>query len=827
MKNTLLKTKVLLSSIVVLTTQASAQFGWEVCFDPTNTEPISTDYLSLAIGTNIIEVMLGLNGTVTWGPQSPCGVPPGNDAEDATGYLGIRTGAIGSDVTNLDDLSIHTMGTLGLGLFPVGAGNDWSFVTIRAVDSTGNATDTKWGEGGLDVAYTNASFTKFTAWQTVDGGVRAELRCETRANAIRFEWTLINQNAETTNIGLAQKMWLGMLNFSQSPASSGWANNAYVLLPTGRPIVIEKEWIRQQDPINFPKKAEIFFRQAFPYPGLRVLLDKDTGHLDQTQVDRFQIGTWDHILGTDGGFLWDSTIFDDFSLDSTAFAIFFDPKPVVPGGSRKIVYYFELPWHGININITQNGGYALSTESQYLVATDTTGLNDLNPNPFTIVAWVDNLFDRVDKDVDMSNISLTIQLPPGLSLDAGETATKIIPTLQHGTVDNVSWQVVADGATPGVLKYTISCSATPGGQKQVEGQVVIGITPKTNLKFPYNLVTVPFSLANNSFSATYAPASVIAYNWNPLLQQYEVTNIIERGRGQWVLPDSEYTGLVLNGATPFGDDPVGGFSYVLRRGWNLIGNPYLYPIQLNQLNAISSTNQQEVLTWKELVQKGFVSGTIYYFDPDPLTGNFYKFSSDTSQLVPAGQGFWVKAKSTALITLYWPPIYLPGLPGGLGLAAGTGDDSPIVDATEDWSQTQLEWRLGIQARGQNLKLGKRYFGVAPTEGDANERSILEPPASPGTKVLFSFMREDEGKLVPWIQDIRKVQSKQTYKIRFTSYSSGVFTLSWPEVNEIPKTIRLKFVDTQTGKQADMRVSKSYAFVMTQPGTREFLINVQQ
>src|SRR5690606_12931174 len=105
----------------------------------------------------------------------------------------------------------------------------------------------------------------------------------------------------------------------------------------------------------------------------------------------------------------------------------------------------------------------------------------LSPNPFTIRAYVDNQYARIDKEVALSNVALTINLPDGLSLVPGENATKNIGSIAPNAIANTQWQVQSDGETFGKLAYTITVSPTPGPVKVITGTINIAATPRMEI----------------------------------------------------------------------------------------------------------------------------------------------------------------------------------------------------------------------------------------------------------------------------------------------------------------------------------------------------------
>lgn len=122
-----------LAAMVV--TSAHAQRGWEVCFDPLNTQPVSPDNFTLALANSMMIIGVGVSGSATFGgPLGPCFVPAITEQQD--GHLWYAAGTVGSLHSGTDDFCVETMGA------PWG-GNEWAYATIRTIDDTGAATDAR------------------------------------------------------------------------------------------------------------------------------------------------------------------------------------------------------------------------------------------------------------------------------------------------------------------------------------------------------------------------------------------------------------------------------------------------------------------------------------------------------------------------------------------------------------------------------------------------------------------------------------------------------------------------------------------------------------
>lgn len=806
---------------IVVACSAGAQF-WDVCFDPANTQPISLDWLIVTRQNAIFRAGVGVSGTVSWGPDSPCGEPPGNDPEPTSGYLMYLAGFIGSDLTAIDDQVALSMGA------PF-AGNNWSYVTIRvtAADGTG-VQDTKWGAGGV-TAYGTASQRDIIATAPADGGVTANLKMSIVGNAARMEWTLTNNNADAVRVGLRHATWWGMLN--RAGSSSGWANNNYVMLPNGRPLLVERSFVRAQDPINFPKKIDFHFRQASPIPSVTVITDADQDRLPfdltdalnrPTPADQISVSNYLSPSGGMSAGLWDFGVGTSIALGSTAFGLFFNPV-IVPGGqSRRIVYYIVYTMQAGDLkNITDRGGYGLALEMPNMVAWNSV-TSTLQPNPFRVLCWMDNLYGWVDgsSPEELTDIRMTCTLPPGLTFAPGETPTKTLGSLQPVVADNLEWNVIADGNRPGV--YPISISVAPGPnaripfqQKTIVGSIVVAATPTQNFVIGPNLISNPWVLANPNMQVATgltSPGDFVAWNWDVLTQSYVPATNFVRGRGQWMVMNNNFPANSYIGATASGQDVPGGFTFTVRRGWNLIGNPNLYPVQLNQVHGISSFNPNEVLTWVELTQRGWIRSTVFSYD---TSLSDYVFSSNAAQLLPPHVGFWIFVNTESTITLLWPAIYIPGLPGSLR-------------ATSEWgTPTQNKWRVQFVLRGEGGSDSSNYLGVAPDAPTANELSAPKPPMAPGSNQRLSFVREATGdNPIYWAQDIRQSGGIKRYKLQANVNQPGTYTITWPNIAQMPNNMRARIVDKSNNQSRDLRMASAYTFTMPEAGARQFEVIVE-
>ncbi len=787
--------------------------GWEVCFDSLNTQPISPDASVAVAGSPIIVGGVGATGWINWGPNSPCGIPPGNELRNIPGYMQLHVGPQGSLESSFDDWAPITMGALDPTIFLpptfLGAGNEWSYVTIRAVSGEGDIEDTKFQGGGTRSTF---SFRRVVSTETVGTNtpVLVNLVMKSVGGSIRYEWTLENTSTSQVQIGLRHMTWLGMLTEN---GAAGFGRGAYTLAPNLGYLPIEVAFDRRLDPLRFPNEIQFHFRQSDPYPSLRVLTGRDDAHPDQTPADRIILANYDWPADSDN--LWNFPVVFDQGVSNTAFALYFDPVPVPPGGSRTIVYYLEPAWVTVDNNLGNDGGVALATEAPWFINYSASGTNRLDPNPFFVTLWVDNQYGNFGETqpVTIRDVNCTIALGPGLSLAAGETATKTIASIGPAGVSTVRWRVVADGVRAGLLQYQISVSADPGGNKTISRSVFVSHTPVKDIVQGPQLVGFPWTFANNNLNVILglsSPADYTAYDWDAGVQAYAITTQAKRGIGQWIVANADFPNTVYTGASAPNDAVEGGFLTRLRRGWNLMANPYPYPLPLGQLRGIRSDRQTEVLTWAEMTGQG-LRNVVFSYD---LTLGDYVFTSDPLFMLPPGEGHWVflSIPDGIFMDILWPPVYQPGLPG-----------SPRVQGNP-WNVSPDRWRLQIVARGKGVTDTSNYIGIVSDRAEAQKLSFPEPPSVPGALGRLALVKRDtSGVEMRWAQDIREKANRHVFTVEFSAFAEGTYTIAWPNIREVPRNVRLRFVDPQAGQARDMRTSSGYTFTMAEPGVRRFEI----
>lgn len=853
-----------LAALLVLSAvPARAQFarGWFFeCIDPENTTPYSDDYGTVRpIGNDFINIVMGVSGTVTYGGDGgPCYDPA--RSLPAPGRFAIYNGPVGSRQSGFDDNLYLTVGA------PVDAAGDYCYARIiryadpTAADDTKSALFTASGS-----AFTGLSNRYFIGSQR-EGDVETTLEARVIGDAVRMRWRLRNLGTAPLRTGLRFGAYVGMRTGTNSTtgqlnADVGGATQANSLLstisgipkvfgpgpgiyvgfnttPQTKPLRDEMAWLSSQG--DFPAFTDFMFGQTNAY-GLRIDNQPyENVTEDATRVDHFIVG---NHYGTGGaGLIGDPgvamlmrtrVITDpgqgdpvlsvnpdpllnraDIGLDEVAFVQTFRVEVLAPGQTRDIVHYLRSPWANANYDLP----YAALVDAPRIVEAPIDG----SPTSFQIFSYVDNQFATIDQEVPLSNVRMSISFPEnsGLRLAAGQEATQLISRIEPNTIGSVGWTVETDGTQLGALPYTVTIQPIPSQRKVLPGTVLVSASARIRLAEGANFVTMPWSFADSSLDAILGLASgrdYLAYRWDPDLGEYVPAISAERGQGVWIVPLSDQGYTVLQGAQVPTDTTSGGLATTLRPGWNMIGNPYNYPVPFGQLVGVAEDDPRNSLTWQQLIDNQLISPSLAYWlrNPEDPNSGTYQYTESGAELMSPNRGYWVFVTSFQPIRLIWPAVFVPGLPGSSRTATAPA-----------WRQSEKQWRLQLSARLNDGMDANNYVGVAGTTKDVIRLTTPEPPRSPKGKIELAVDGELMGKPSRLSSAFETNAKRHEWTVKVNAQEAGEVTLTWPNIGSVPRNARLQLTDPATKTVRDLRFSSNYTFRMDEPGTREFVVKLE-
>jgi len=821
---------------------ANAQ-TWSICIDPDNTAPYSPDFGINSIANSLMRVTIGVSGTVTYGGSGgPCFDPA--VTANAAGRIGFGSGSQGSIQSAFDNNMVYTFG------MPQEPAGTWSYACIVTADPTDPTalTKTTYGSTGFNIMYAGASNRYIHSEADVDS-VRVVCDIQQIGDATRIRWRLTN-TADPQLVGLWFGQWIAMIAGGVDPTTGTQISGGplaqkrpYVFVPGHKPPVIQTRYIRSQLGGSFPGYVEFNYGQSSAY-GFRADMGPTTAQTDATQAAEVVVGDARLLLNVwDGG---DGDMPDGFLPDNFLPAAFtgyiqkYTPISLGTNGARVVTQYFRNSWGQSNYSgLTQvapggsGTGYTATIDAPRLVSTDADEAapetNGLFKNPFTIRAILDNVggFGDINNGLPQNQISVTMTLPTGLNFVGFPVATRT-RTLNMATVNIknqgfVDFQVEADGIENGDLPYTVRFSAVPGGVKTVNGTVRIAATKRYRLfdiggNPTANGITTPFIFNDSSWETVLqlsSPTDFQAFAWNPQLNGWVISTSAARGEGVFIINNTGATQanpLGGNPQTPPGTAPNPGdntATYIiqLKSGWNLIGNPFNYPITLGQLTAAVTGGTSG--SWRDAVNAGAVNSTLAYWNTP--TQSYRYITGDSAQILP-NVAYWVFVRTASDVTLGFPPVFSPGLPGS-------------SRAVNEWTQSDKQWRLQLVARNDRAADDQNYLGVASSTTNANNLRIMEPPMAPTQEVALSVESNINGQLTRAAQSLSDKAGKQEFRVFVQSTREGEVNLTWPNLSTIPKNIRLRLVDVATNTTRDMRTSSGYSFEAAANSTREFKVQM--
>jgi hypothetical protein len=810
------------------------QIDYEVICDNLSTTQsnYSTNYNILRQRTDLFAYTIGVSGTVNF---EQCFGNPGFVA-NVGGRIGFAIGRTGS----IQDIAVEGQPIdddlqLQLGM-PYGVGGNWGYAVIVREDPTTNArTFTPWGGGdNVNSYFTGASDRYTVGIDTVDN-VEVTLRADLLGDSARLSWSLENLAAAPSRLGL----WFGQWVVGSGPTGALQGMH-YVRVPGKRPLVVDTRFTRNPVSGVFPQEnqmpnvLEFGLTQSWAY-GLQVILQPTEGTTsalsDQTPCDGVDVGDagvfrspsllGPQLPGNNGRPMSEanSILFEDVFFtapngsnlpDGSGYIQKWNPESV--GGNtelsrtRNIVAYYK--------STTGNSDYA-APYSAVVDAPRTIGVLDSNPNQFnpgttTIRVYVDNTrgFSTVNKAIPLNDVNIKLTLQTGMK-DANTGALvinkviDIVPPNDSSRVDPllnpipfVDFEVAVDPSTFGTRPYTVEITPQPGKVKTIQGTINVASQPRLQIRPSANLVTAPWRFVNSTWAAILGSGTdpltpdvdYQVFQWDAELQAYTVQAGPQRGKGSFIISRRNIESKQLGGTPRTPSDLATGAPLItLKPGWNLIANPYNYPIEIGQIVGVTSSDPTSALTYEELASQGFVSASMAFFDTATQS---YDFTDSFSEEMVPNRGYWIFVPSSQDVTLSFPPVFTPFVPRGSGGIQNAGG-----------------WKLNLvaaSAKGSD----SNYVGTAATQAQANKLRIMEPPVAPLKGAISASLIEGNARLA---RSFRTKSSRLEWNYSVTPTDSGTVKVTWPDVSGVPSNVKVSVVDSLTGAKYDVRKTSSLSF----------------
>jgi hypothetical protein len=823
-----------------------------LCDNPsTDGSNFSADWNILRHRTDLFAYTIGVSGTVKF---ELCFAPNGFTA-DVAGRIGFavgRTGSIQDEATEGQKIDDDLQLQLGM---PYGVGGNWGYAKIVKADANGNLSLHNFGEGSLAGYYTGAS-DRYTIAIDQRDNVAVRLRADLIGDATRLEWQLTNlDQTNAVPIGL----WFGQYVVGLGPTTGGGpAGMRYVRVPGQRPLNTNTHFSR--NPVTTPDRREFAMppqlefglTQSWAY-GLKVITQATEGEnsafFDQTPCDALEVGDagvfrTPSLLGPQGivlaagnsrpmstTFPYDDVFFTsppgDPTPDGSGYIQKWTPTTVGAGNTvnrtRTIVAYYTTT--------TGNSNFA----RPYAATVDaprTIGVRDANPFQFnpatsTIRVYVDNTrgFSTVNQSIPLYEVRVTLDLPQGMTDANSPGSTSITKFIDRVDPNNaavidpfinpikyVDFQVNVAPDVVGTQFYTVTIEPKPGTKKVISGSINVASQPRLLIRPQANLVTAPWEFVNTTWSTILGSGpdplqqdvDYQAFTWDAQRQEYVLQTGPQRGRGTWIVSARNVGSKVLGGTprTP-SDLATGGTVIQLKPGWNLIANPYNYPIEIGQIIGVSGTSTSS-MTFEQLSDLGVINSSMAYWDQ---TTQSYKYTNGfTAEMLP-NLGYWLFVSSNEDVTINFPPVFTPFVPRGTG-----------------GIQNAAGWQLNLVARTARGIDDQNYIGIAANQDQARRTRVFEPPIAPVPGAVSAAIVEGNLRLST---SLRPKAGTMEWRYDVTPRENGTVTVTWPNLSSIPSNVKVNLVDSTLGTNYDLRKLSSVSFFGKAGKTQSYRIIAQE
>ena len=502
--------------------------------------------------------------------------------------------------------------------------------------------------------------------------VRCELEARVLRDTVRFKWILKNEDTIDHLVGL--RVYADLVPSGEDTGTQDLRN---IISIPGYPLLIDRTLLSGTD---VPPVIEMFNSQTDPVHSIRLIF-KGQGATppDKVGIDDWPIVAdpwWTYWYGGQGEDPWTAWDYEPLEYDyitDIGYGAFWKPRRLMPGQRMTIIHYIGLAcassdYTKPNLEVPQ---YVAAVQGpRALKYYSSSGIGQLYPDPLTISAYLDN----TEKFLDLQNATFTLALPEGLTLHPSEGGkySKTLAKIDAGTEGKVSWQVVPEGSSSGILNYAVSFSAAPVGGTSVSRQIIIPATEWQSLSAGWQMMSVPFKLTDPDplMGLGLLPGATL-WKYDTQLGEYVRAEKLEPGVGYWLsLPIAQTTAMMPGQYEPIPWAATQGYQIPLEVGWNLIGNPYLYAVTLGEIKFYH--RDYGVLDYGQAVTRGLISRTVFWWDPVFRTYRWNKYGERSVQLKP-WQGYWVRVLRPG-VTLTITPISQIG--AGLGGAPPEEEGTP-------------------------------------------------------------------------------------------------------------------------------------------------------
>lgn len=228
-------------------------------------------------------------------------------------------------------------------------------------------------------------------------------------------------------------------------------------------------------------------------------------------------------------------------------------------------------------------------------------------------------------------------------------------------------------------------------------------------------------------------------------------------------------------------------------GYNLVGNPY-----------------PSVLDWDAVTIPNELGGAIWLFDPTEGDNGVYKYyisgaggSNTTTQYIPSGQGFFVRAT------------------GGAGTLAL--DNSDRTHGGQSFYKSEgLNQMLVLKTTGNNITTQTAIRFIPEATENVDRLFDVNKIISNSTDVPNVYTKCEGEKMA--INTLPAVSGNETVPVYFEAGMDGTYSFSATELESIPAEVPVFLEDVSMNYVQDLRTNPDYSFSYTTGVEKGFILH---
>jgi hypothetical protein len=258
-------------------------------------------------------------------------------------------------------------------------------------------------------------------------------------------------------------------------------------------------------------------------------------------------------------------------------------------------------------------------------------------------------------------------------------------------------------------------------------------------------------------------------------------------------------------------DPTVDFGPVeLKRGWNMIGNPYLQDINWANMQISYQGMKLDMVTAADSAHKWVLDYGYIWDIPEGEDDYRYCIVTNRSaeevaggllyRSIPSWHGCWVKA-------LVDCQLYVKAPAGASQASIASTSTKMAMKNIVRTSATPAanKWTVRIGATNGDRSDDKNYFGISTTKAEA-----IECPASPSGYVDLYFTNASGA--ARYAYEVKSTEKAgQSWRFKVAASTPGDVMLTWDGVESATSGTRLMLVDESAGASQEMVAGGSYSY----------------